>query len=100
MTYNIILSEIAEQEIRSIRQWYDAQTYQLGNHFILAIEDTFARIAWSPNIYPIVLFNQYRRVLIRRFPYWIYYRIEGDNIKISSVFHNSRSPEILYKQLH
>lgn len=99
MTYNIILSEIAEKEIESIKEWYDAQTYKSGDDFVLTIEDVLAKIAWNPDIYPIVLFNQYRRVLIRRFPYWVYYRIESNNIRISSVFHTSRSPEILYKQL-
>jgi plasmid stabilization system protein ParE len=100
MTYSIILSEIAEREIAAIRDWYDAQPFQYGLDFILTIEDTFARIAYNPNIYPVVLFNKYRRVLVRRFPYAVYFSVEGNVIKISSVFHHSRSPEILYKKLH
>ncbi len=100
MTYKIVLSEIVEKEIAAVRDWYNEKALQLGADFVLTIEDSFARIAYNPVGYPVVLFGKYRRALVRRFPYAVYFRIEGSDIKISALFHHSRSPEILYNNLH
>ncbi len=100
MTYNIVLSELAQIEITAIKDWYDEKSPQIGMDFILTIEDTFARIAANPDIYPVILFKKFRRALMRRFPYAIYFRVEGSEIKISAVFHHRRAPQILYHNLH
>lgn len=34
----------------------------------------------------------YRRVLVRRFPYAIFYEISGDAVTVFAVFHTARDP--------
>lgn len=35
-------------------------------------------------------FKQFRRLLIDRFPYWIYYQVHVDFVEVHSVLHTKR----------
>jgi toxin ParE1/3/4 len=51
----------------------------------------FRRIQANPNQYPVVHRNV-RRALVRRFPYGVFYVVEGQRIVVLAVFHGSRDP--------
>jgi plasmid stabilization system protein ParE len=40
------------------------------------------------------VYHDVRRVLVRRFPYSIYYRFRADRIVVLAVFHNKRDPKV------
>jgi plasmid stabilization system protein ParE len=46
----------------------------------------------SPEMYPIAV-EKYRRALLRRFPYEIFYEANENSIVIYAVFHCSQDPE-------
>lgn len=46
-----------------------------------------------------VFFGNYYRLLARRFPYSVYYRIERDKIRIYAIFDNRRNPDLIRKRL-
>jgi plasmid stabilization system protein ParE len=47
----------------------------------------------SPELFP-VLSRDVRRVLVNRFPYGIYYRIESEEIIVFAVMHAARDPRV------
>ena len=72
-------------------QYYAEQRFELAQAFIDAIEDAVYRIKESPTRY-VVINEDVRRCMTRRFPYGILYTIEQDYILILAVMHYSREP--------
>ncbi len=46
------------------------------------------------------VFENYRRGLVRRFPYAIFYECIEDRVTVYSVFHTARDPEKWRERLH
>lgn len=72
-------------------QYYAEQRTEVAQAFIDAVEDAVYRIRESPTRY-VVIDEDVRRCMTRRFPYGILYTIEPDYILILSVMHCSREP--------
>ncbi len=72
-------------------QYYVAQRVEVAQAFIDAIEDAVYRIRESPTRY-MVIDEDVRRCMTRRFPYGILYTVEQDYILILAVVHCSREP--------
>jgi plasmid stabilization system protein ParE len=79
--YSIILRRLAERDLTDAQDWYDQQRAGLGTELHTAIDQLFARLAENPWIYPQVHDDVHRAVL-RRFPYLVYFLIEGSNVII------------------
>jgi len=45
-----------------------------------------------PEMHPIIHKN-YRRALVRRFPYAVFYEYANDLVTVYSIFHTSRDPQ-------
>ena len=72
---------------------YERQLAGLGDRFLEAVRDQVTRIQASPALYGLV-HPDVRAAPIRRFPYVVYYRVEGDNIVVLAVQHGRRSPGV------
>jgi toxin ParE1/3/4 len=72
-------------------QYYQQQRVEVAQAFINAIEDAIYRVRESPTRY-IVIDEDIRRCMTRKFPYGILYTIEQDYILILAVMHCSREP--------
>jgi len=64
----------------------------LDVEFVRCIDDAIQEIKRNPELYPIE-FENYRKKVLRRFPFKIVYEIFEDNIYILAVFHSRRNPE-------
>jgi len=73
-------------------RWYEEQRAGLGSDFLLCVEEGLAKIRRGPEAYPVV-HRDVRRMLIRRFPYGIFYVVEPTLIVVVAVFHERREPE-------
>lgn len=80
----------AEDDIISIWQWYEDEYPGLGNRFKRALDRTFDLIETHPRLYGVVK-QRIRAAPLRRFPYVVYYRIEGPVERVIAVIHKSRS---------
>ena len=67
----------ARDDVRGARDWYDEQSAGLGDDFGRELETVFEHLATNPLLYR-VIYKDVRRALTRRFPYAIYFVIEGD----------------------
>lgn len=79
-------------DLREARDWYETRRQGLGNEFLLAVADALLALEENPERYPIY-YRDFRRVLTDRFPYKIFYRIEGQSVIVYRVLHGARDHE-------
>jgi toxin ParE1/3/4 len=70
----------------------------LGADFLNRFEEAMRRIALFPESGP-TAFLDYRRILVRRFPYGVFHVIEGNLLVVAAVYHLARSPETMRREL-
>ncbi len=88
----------AEAEIADAAKWYDQESPGLGVSFIRAVQGALATIAEQPAAFSPIGLGA-RRFVVRKFPYGIIYRQEGDVIVVYSCFHGHRNPKEWRKRL-
>ena len=71
--------------------FYEKQTRGLGTHFLDALYTDIDSLLTTAGIHP-VFFDHYQRLLSRRFPFAIYYRVEQPSILIYAVLDCRRNP--------
>ena len=81
----------AKQDVADAFAWYEEQSLGLGLEFLRCLEAAIESVQRYPLMYPAVI-DEYRRALIRRFPYAIFYEIESSHAVIHAVFHCSQDP--------
>lgn len=72
--------------------WYEKQRRGLGFEFLDCVEVSLNNILSFPEMYERI-YSDYRRCVVRRFPFSVFYTIEGDEIVIHSVFDNRQDPK-------
>ena len=88
----VVLPE-AEVELLEATRWYEAQQPGLGAQFLGATDSAVAQIAKDPLLYPVWASDaRYRRKIIGRFPYSVFYEIRSTNIEIVAFSHSRRNP--------
>ena len=95
---NVGLRPDAERDIAEAMAWYDGQQHGLGDSFLAEAEATLARIAMRPNGYP-TTHGTFKRALMRKFPYTVYFRVAASDIVIFAVYHQRRQPDTLAERL-
>ena len=92
MTLIVSIRPEAEADLEEACRWYERQREGLGADFLLCFEDALEKMCRNPEVYPLV-YKRLRRGLIRRFPYGVFYVVEGNRIVIVGVFHARRDPK-------
>jgi hypothetical protein len=64
----------------------------LGEEFLGSLDACIQGLRRSPELHAPV-HKAYRRGLLRRFPYAVYYEYTSDTLTIYGVFHTSRDPQ-------
>ncbi len=72
--------------------WYETQRRGLGFEFLDCVEMSLYDILRFPKMY-ITCYSKFRRCVIRRFPFSIFYTIEDKEIVIHSIFDNRQDPK-------
>ena len=91
MPYQLRIRSAAEADIQDAYQYYEKCRKGLGQDFILCIEASLDKITKNPNHYPIVHKNIHR-ILIRRFPFGLFFVVKENIVVVLAVMHGSRSP--------
>lgn len=91
MSIAIRLRSEAAEDLAEAAIWYERQRSGLGNEFLDRVVAAFDAISTAPEMFPCVYRNA-RRAFVRRFPFGIYYRIEGDEVVVVAIMHASRDP--------
>lgn len=88
----IVLPE-AEDEIREAILWYEERRKGLGMEFFGELESAMARVVATPLACQVWTDDtRYRRMVLRRFPYLLFYEVRKDVIEFVAVAHSHRRP--------
>jgi len=90
-SYDISIQPEAESEILEAYWYYEGREEGLGDEFREAVEACLDLIARHPRAYQVVQ-GEVRRGLLRRFPYALFYLVEGQRVVVFACFHASRDP--------
>jgi len=82
----------AREDVACAFLWYEKQRKGLGNDFLDCMELALKDIVAFPEMFP-VSHATFRRALIRRFPFSIFYMIEKETIVVHAVFDNRQAPD-------
>ena len=69
VVYSVIFTQATRAELIAAQDWYEE----------------------NPRQFPII-FKNVRRALLRRFPYSLFFVVEGDDLTVLACFHASRDP--------
>lgn len=92
MAAELVLAPEAEADISAAYDWYETQRVGLGEEFVSCLEAGLQQISRFPTIHA-NCHKEFRRCLIRRFPYVVFYGYESEVVTIYCVFHASRNPD-------
>jgi toxin ParE1/3/4 len=89
--YRLISEPPADLDVEAAFEWYENERPGLGLEFLDELRASYNRIADGPLKYQ-ELRGGIRRALLRRFPYAVYFAIEGGIVVVGAVLHASRDP--------
>jgi toxin ParE1/3/4 len=89
VNWRVIIRPNAEADLREARSWYNSQRLGLGDELLAEIARAIRLLAEQPERRPIY-YNGFRRLLTHRFPYKIFYRVEGDRVIVFRILHAKR----------
>lgn len=92
MIERIVYTREAEADVAESYAWYEDREPGLGEDFLRCVEACVSTIQRHPQLYPVAV-DQFRRALVRRFPYEIFYEPTDEAIVVYSVFHCSQDPK-------
>jgi len=93
MTLRTVFRRAAVAEFCEARAWYDSRREGLGDEFVECVEAALASAERAPEQHQRV-HGDIRRILVRRFPYGVFYVIENNTLVVLAIFHCAREPII------
>ncbi len=92
-SFSIQISDEAEIDFDNSYQYYSEDSLKVADAFFKKINLGLENIRKQPTAYPVV-YKSVRKYVVQKFPFVIYYQIEGAVIQVLAIFHTSRSPKI------
>jgi plasmid stabilization system protein ParE len=81
----------ASNDLAIAFEWYEEQRRGLGFDFLDCVEASIETIQQMPKLYA-KHHEHFRRALIRRFPFSIFFTIEEKEIVVHAIFDNRQDP--------
>jgi toxin ParE1/3/4 len=92
MSWQVLLHAEAEKDLIAARDWYDQKRPQLGDEFLDEVAIAIRQLENAPERERLYFLN-FRRELVRRFPFKLFYQVIGDRVIILRVLHAKQSHE-------
>ena len=84
---------LAYQDAREAVAWYSTISLDLAQRFSKALEAAFGRAKERPQLCAFIRRKRHTRFAkLKKFPYFLLFRWEGDLIHILGVFHSASNP--------
>jgi len=98
-TYTIRYSEESIEDLTAIAKHYAEISTALKDKLKVAILKTEVDLLRNPFAFSKVSFKDFRRIIIKNFPYKILYRVENNEILVFAILHQARSKKVISKRL-
>ena len=89
MAVRLTVAPEAARDIDDAYDWYELRRVGLGEDFLCSGDACIQAICRDPEMHAIV-HEDYRRGLVRRFPYAVFYEYADGTVTIYCVFHTAR----------
>ena len=88
----LVLRPAAVADLTEAHAHYHGLVDGLGDRFVAALDELFARLIEFPRSAPLVAgYRDVRRAVVRGFPYVVFYRHQLDRIDVLRVLHAAKS---------
>lgn len=94
----IQILDAAEQDLITGFKFYESQSQGLGHYFLDSVYADIESLHLYYGIHP--KHFSYHRLLTRRFPFAIYYRVEKNSIRVYAVFDCRKNPKSIHERLN
>lgn len=91
MAVSVIYKPAAQAEIEEVYAEYETLRDGLGTVFLDELSRIEAHLRMNPALYQKIE-DDLRRAVFRRFPYGLFYIVEGDQVIVLGCLHLSRDP--------
>jgi plasmid stabilization system protein ParE len=94
MSYKVKFTPKAFSDYNDIGMWYEEQSEKVRHNFEQAVKERLKFVAENPEASPIQ-HNNIRGVLLKKYKYKIYYRVDNTRqfIVVTAILHTSRDPD-------
>lgn len=79
----------ARREIRNICAWYRERSLAAEDGFLAELRHAVEQVSIAPDRWPSFKAGT-RRYVFNRYPYSLFYRVDGDAVKVLAVAHDKR----------
>ena len=98
MTYDLRFLPEVEEDVINGYLWYEDKSRGLGEDFLRMFYASSNELMGNPLLYQKVHYD-FRRRLLRRFPYAIYFTVENELVIVFGLFHCARNPQLVLTKL-
>ena len=95
MTIRVL--ESAMEDLREGWEFYERSSAGLGNYFLDCIHADVQSLRIFAGIHEMA--EGFHRMLVKRFPFAVYYLVEGESVDVYAVLDCRRDPEWIVKRL-
>jgi plasmid stabilization system protein ParE len=92
MAARLVIAPEAVEDLVEAYGWYEKQRVGLGEDFLGCVDARIQAVCRAPEVHARV-HEDYRRALVRRFPYAVFYEYVAGVVTVYCVFHTARDPE-------
>ena len=98
MAFKIIIKPIVFFDLDEALMWYEGEQSGLGQRFYKSFENAINRIKKNPHAFFDVI-PGVKRILLKKFPYKVFYTISEKNVFVIGISHAKRSNSYIRKRL-
>jgi hypothetical protein len=98
MTYTLVFKPEVEKDVISGYLWYEKKALGLGEEFLKQFIEYTSDLPRKPLIYR-KTYGEFRRRLLKKFPFALYFKIEGYTVIVFGLFHCARDPRKIGESL-
>jgi hypothetical protein len=98
MVFKLIIKPVVWLDLDEAIEWYEKKSPGLGRRFIKSFEEAQEKIVTQPSSYHNVT-PAVKRILLKNFPYKIFYHIVEDTVFIIGLAHVKRSNAFIKRKL-
>ena len=89
MSFSVYVRRLAELEALEAQAWYEFQQSGLGASFNEAFAGALHKLESKPLSYQ-KIYGPVRRIVLRRFPYLLWFVVEGEDVIVIACTHGKR----------
>lgn len=98
MKHAVLIVPEAMEDIAEIIEFYGSEDGSLAQRFMAALRTCFRGLEENTYLSTPFLRDEIRRIFLKKWPYHVYFRVAGSEVRVQAVIHTSRDPRYIAKR--